>query len=262
MNFINPEIFNESHADIYEILYESKSHSKMALQICSLLPKSLAEKRILEIGCGTGSFTRELSRIFNKKIVAIDSSLDMLKVAKKKNYESHIEFIHNDVLNFSISETFSLIGLFFHVVSYLTTEEEIAALISLFKKNTSKNDYVVFDFWNCKCVHANKPIETKKMFKSNQELSLIRTVLPKMSEKPHIWPLDMEFETIDRQGVTTKITNERHTMRCFSTKFWIDRLSPEFTLLHEWDLESEKKYSGDKYGSVLIFERTYDSNAT
>jgi len=256
MTFTNSEIFKGSHSAIYEALYKDKSHSKMALEIASLIPKPLAEKRILEIGCGTGNFTTEISQNYKKGVLAIDSSSDMLELAKRKHYASKIEFLHTDVLSLSISETFSLIGLLFHVVSYLITKKEIDALISIFKKNTRENDYVIFDFWNCKCVHANNPIETKTIIELDEKSTLIRTVVPELSKNPHIWPLQIRLETVDLNNVITNKIEERHSMRCFSTEFWVRSLQPEFTLLREWDIDSGKTYSGDKYGSLLVFERT------
>jgi SAM-dependent methyltransferase len=258
MTFSNSKIFNGRHSGLYDLLYKSKSHSKMAGEISTLMPRPLAEKRILEIGCGTGSFTTEISLQFRKSIIAVDSSFDMLKIASEKNYETDIEFIHTDVLHFSHAETFSLISLLFHVVSYLTTEEEVEALISVFKKNTSLNDYVVFDFWNCACVHVNNPVKTSTMVKIQENCTLIRSVAPEMSQIPHIWPLNIKLKTVDDSNATIEEINERHSMRCFSTEFWVNSLSPEFTLLCEWDLDTSREYTGDKYGSLLIFERTTD----
>jgi hypothetical protein len=179
----------------------------------------------------------------------------MLEIAKKKQYKSEIEFLHTDVLNLSIIETFSLIALLFHVTSYLTKESEIDALVSIFKKNTKIGDFLVFDFWNCKCVHVKEPAMSERTFELNDNTRLIRKVIPGAQGDPHIWPLQIKIETFNHGDFATSTTQETHYMRCFSTLFWQKRLEPDFRLLREWDIESGQAYNGEKYGSLLILER-------
>jgi ubiquinone/menaquinone biosynthesis C-methylase UbiE len=60
MSFFDSEVFKDAHSSYYEVLYSKKDHSAMCAEIVRLLNAELSEKRILEIGCGTGSFTTEL----------------------------------------------------------------------------------------------------------------------------------------------------------------------------------------------------------
>jgi ubiquinone/menaquinone biosynthesis C-methylase UbiE len=57
------------------------------------LPSKHTIKTILDLGCGTGRFTKELSDYFSAKVYGIDPSKKMLSVAKASIISSHIEFI-------------------------------------------------------------------------------------------------------------------------------------------------------------------------
>lgn len=67
--FLMPPLFHWRHSAIKELLHVIKS-------------KNL--KRVIEIGCGTGFFTRKLSRLLkNTQITAIDPSHKMIDIAKR-----------------------------------------------------------------------------------------------------------------------------------------------------------------------------------
>jgi ubiquinone/menaquinone biosynthesis C-methylase UbiE len=58
-------------------------------------------KTVLEVGCGTGTMLRFLSRNF-KQVVALDISKKMIEVAQEKNKSSHnIEYIVSDAIMLS-----------------------------------------------------------------------------------------------------------------------------------------------------------------
>ncbi len=58
----------------------------------------------LEIGCGTGAFSRQLSR-YADRVLALDLSPEMIKVAQQRSVEySNIEYQIADVLTFDFHE--------------------------------------------------------------------------------------------------------------------------------------------------------------
>ncbi|MFC1631705.1 malonyl-ACP O-methyltransferase BioC [Candidatus Omnitrophota bacterium] len=65
---------------------------------------------ILEIGCGTGNYTQLLSRRFPQaKIMAVDISLAMIEVARKKSYQDSIDFIVADAEKLNLEADFNLL---------------------------------------------------------------------------------------------------------------------------------------------------------
>lgn len=98
------ELFNNS-ADSYSYTIEWPC-------IQELLP-DLRAKSILDFGCGTGIFTFLLEKYYPAKIVGIDLSEEMLKIAiaKGKNKKSSAQFMLGDAGKLSnyFDETFDLV---------------------------------------------------------------------------------------------------------------------------------------------------------
>src|SRR5215813_4360875 len=53
-------------------------------------------RTILDLGCGSGTRTRALLGLFSNtdRVIAIDSSLAMVNVARKENQDPRIEYLH------------------------------------------------------------------------------------------------------------------------------------------------------------------------
>ena len=85
--------FEKNYSNIYNLIYKRKNYKKEFLNIQKNLPTDIPIiKNILDIGCGTGLFIKYFSEKYNSKILGIDSSKHMLKIAKKKNKSKKIKF--------------------------------------------------------------------------------------------------------------------------------------------------------------------------
>ena len=72
------------YAKYYDLLYKDKDYYNETLYISKIIKKSTKGKKILEIGCGTGSHAIELSKK-GFQVCGIDNSKQMISAAKKKN---------------------------------------------------------------------------------------------------------------------------------------------------------------------------------
>lgn len=67
-------------------------------------------KKILELGCGTGNYTKLLSEALPEaRIIAIDISREMIKVAEEKLKGKNITFLIRDAEKLDLKERFDLI---------------------------------------------------------------------------------------------------------------------------------------------------------
>jgi ubiquinone/menaquinone biosynthesis C-methylase UbiE len=90
--FITPEVASEY--DAYYQTETGKMVDKIEKEIVSVYLKNLQKKNWLELGCGTGYWTK----FFNDsgfQITAVDNSEAMLKIARSKNMEN-VQFINAD----------------------------------------------------------------------------------------------------------------------------------------------------------------------
>ncbi len=99
-NFNKNSINYDQHAGIQKITAED---------LISFLPgKSYSD--ILELGSGTGILTEKLIRKYpQSKIIALDSSENMIKTAKQKIVSPQVTFISDDIMSYSPTTKFELI---------------------------------------------------------------------------------------------------------------------------------------------------------
>lgn len=106
-----------------------------------LLPL-VKDKKVLEIGCGPGTFIREVS-MFSKLIVGVDFSEEMLRIAKYTSNEEYL--LEADALYLPFKNNFFdivyCIRTFQHVPDYHVLLKEINRVLSY-------EGIVVFDFMN------------------------------------------------------------------------------------------------------------------
>lgn len=95
----------------YAHLYDEYA-SVQSLMASSLINYAPAEgvTKILEIGCGTGGYTRLLRERFKgASIKALDASQAMIETARKKIWDKDIEFILADAEEWNPEESFDLV---------------------------------------------------------------------------------------------------------------------------------------------------------
>ncbi|AYX89983.1 class I SAM-dependent DNA methyltransferase [Staphylococcus cohnii] len=82
---------------------------------------------ILDIGCGTGSFTSKLNDFDN--ITGMDLSVDMLSIAMQKS--SEVNWIEGDMTEFDLNQQYDAITIFCDSLNYLT---EYGDVLSTFQQ--------------------------------------------------------------------------------------------------------------------------------
>jgi demethylmenaquinone methyltransferase/2-methoxy-6-polyprenyl-1,4-benzoquinol methylase len=102
------ETYYSRRASEYEKIYEKPERQDDLKLLKRLVKDFLQNKSVLEIACGTGYWTKIISNAAHS-IVAIDSSKEVLDIAKLKSYQiSNVKFFNDDALSLSkIENTFS-----------------------------------------------------------------------------------------------------------------------------------------------------------
>jgi ubiquinone/menaquinone biosynthesis C-methylase UbiE len=83
----------KEYEEVYEWrdAYRQEEQTKMGLE----LSEALKNKRILDIGCGTGYWTQKLSTVA-KNITGIDVNEAVLEIARSKQFSCPVEFLRMD----------------------------------------------------------------------------------------------------------------------------------------------------------------------
>lgn len=101
---------------------------------------SLNDKKILDLGCGTGRHTSKFIEL-NAKVTGVDFSTNMLKKAKENNRSKNVRFIQHD-----ISKRLPFKNKYFDIVSCSLVLEHIKKLDEAFSemKRVCKQDGYIF----------------------------------------------------------------------------------------------------------------------
>ncbi|MFC1802672.1 class I SAM-dependent methyltransferase [Thermoproteota archaeon] len=98
--------YYRDRAKEYEEIYEWRSTSRQKEQelLGSKLNKTFKDRRVLDIGCGTGYWTQRISETA-ESIVGIDINEAVLEIARSKKYGCPAEYRVMDAYNMDFGET-------------------------------------------------------------------------------------------------------------------------------------------------------------
>lgn len=118
--------------------------------LCSIIP---ADKKVLEIGCGTGDLLVHLKPKYG---VGIDISSEMIKIAKVKHPLKKLHFQATPIENFKTREKFDYIYMS-DVIEHLTdTKSSFKSIGKLVNKDTIFINTMVNPIWEAILMHAEK----------------------------------------------------------------------------------------------------------
>jgi hypothetical protein len=124
------------------------------------------------------------------------------------------ELIQSDIGTFNTSETFDLVFSLFHVASYQTSIQEIAAYWNTISSSLSKDGFAFIDFWN-RTAWDQEPPEIRVTEKSNEQFSVRRISTPTIDFLSGIVDLDITVTFSGSENKEEKY-HEQHKLRAFT----------------------------------------------
>lgn len=159
-NLYEKEILSAPSID--EFIKQKLSTKK---KIIKLINKYASNKKIMELGAGTGVLALYISSLSNNKVDALDKDHDMISLSKRyflsKFENSNINYLCDDIRNINVKEKYDVcysIGILEHY-----NDDEIIELIN---KQISISEYVIFG------IPTKYFDEDKKMYGNERYLSL------------------------------------------------------------------------------------------
>ena len=212
-------IFSE-YARYYDLLNKDKDYRAEAEYVHCLIQRYRPETlRILELGSGTGRHAVLLSE-HGYRVHGIERSEEMLAQAQyiatksigKYSQGLSPTFSLGDIKTSSLENVFDTVISLFHVISYQTSNSDLAAAFQTARRHLDKGGVFIFDVWYGPCVLAERPtVRIKRM--ADEHVEVIRFADPIMRPNDNI--VEVNYNIFIRNRKTNQFweTAESHYMR-------------------------------------------------
>ncbi len=206
-----------AYSRYYNLLYKDKDYAGESEYVHGLIKKYGPDaKRILDLGCGTGRHDIMLSEK-GYDITGVDMSEEMLSVANSQLSSLNLQhlsinFKQDDIRTVRLGSTFDVVTSLFHVMSYQTTNDDLAAAFATARAHLRVGGIFIFDCWYGPAVLTDRPtVRVKRL--ENDEISVTRIAEPVMHPNSNM--VDVNYRVFVRDKTTGEVEElqETHRMR-------------------------------------------------
>jgi len=250
---MSEHVFDEVYAGAYDALYQDKDYEAE----CDFLEQIFANYAqyrtytILDLGCGTGGHALPLAKR-GYAVTGVDRSESMISEAHRKAMGPGAwpcGFMQGDVRTLDLGRAFDAVIAMFAVISYQTTNEDLASTFYTARRHLEPGGLFVFDCWYGPAVLAQKPTCRYKVVERGSE-RIIRYTSPILDMLRHTVQVNYKVVRLKDDRVLDE-TDESHLMRFLfpreveyylsETGFEMLRLCPfmEFEQVvteHDWNI--------------------------
>ncbi len=202
----------------YDLLYRDKDYAGEAEYIAGLIRTyAPSAATVMEIGCGTGAHAVELAQM-GYEVTGVDMSEGMLEAAEARRASSEnaiasrLEFAHGDARSVRLDKTFDLVISLFHVMSYQTSNEDLAAAFETAREHLAPGGAFIFDCWYGPAVLRQWPSVTEKNL-ADDSTEVHRTATPEIHVNDNIVDVNYTVLVKDKATGVTEEIHETHRMR-------------------------------------------------
>ncbi len=194
---------------IYDLMYKDKNYEKELNFIESLFPNK--PRKILELGCGTGNYTKILLEK-GYDVLSLDLSEGMLEIARKKVANGN--FVQGDIRDFKLDGKYDACLVLFSVLGYITENNDLEKVFQNIKEHLNPGGFLIFDVWNGLAVLNQKPEKRVKEVE-NEKIKVTRYVTPELNAKKHTCGVNYKFLIKEKEDGSIYEINEKHKVRFF-----------------------------------------------
>jgi SAM-dependent methyltransferase len=198
--------FGDDYAGLYDRFYAEKKYAAE----CDLVEAAARRfgapggKRLLDVGCGTGSHAIELARR-GWSVTGVDRSPAMLREARAKAEREHaaIRFVESDARAFDAGGPFDVALMMFAVIGYLG--DDAGAALANVRRHLAPGALFLFDCWYGPAVLKQRP--GQRVLTVGETSRYARASLDEARQL-----VSVDYRVVGAGGAGTR---ELHTMRYF-----------------------------------------------
>jgi len=204
-------VFN-AYARYYDLLYRDKDYTGETDYIHGLIRKHAPHAAtVMNLGCGSGRHDRLLQKK-GYAVTGVDLSEEMLASARLNADSPQLSYFHGDIRTVRLDGRFDAVISLFHVMSYLTQNEDLAAALETAQLHLKPGGVFIFDCWYGPAVLTDRPAVRAKDIEDDT-IRLTRIAEPVMHPNDNI--VDVNYHVYVRDLVTGAVEEirESHRMR-------------------------------------------------
>jgi SAM-dependent methyltransferase len=242
------------YSQYYDLLYQDKDYVSETEYVDQLIKRYHPEsKEVIELGSGTGKHANLLAEK-GYHILGIERSTEMVNIAEQtRNNDVHFQVAN--ITDFEISKYFDIALSLFHVISYLTSNQDLIHTFQNVHRHLNNGGLFIFDVWHSPAVYAQVPEKrTKKLQDDN--ITVIRYANPIIYSEQNIVEVNYDIEVEDLSVGTKTSFKEKHPMRHFSkVEMELVAYATHFEILHSEEFLTQTVPSGDTWGVCYILRK-------
>jgi len=208
----------DAYARYYDAFYRDKDYAAEAAFVLSRLGVHGCRPRsLLDLGCGTGRHCLEFSAQV-PEVVGLDVSARMIEEAQARNGGLAPRFLLGDARTARLERSFEAVVSLFHVMSYQTANEDLAAAFATAAAHLGAGGLFLFDFWHGAGVLSDPP--TLRVRTLRHEGAVIeRTARPSVDPLANVVTVRYGITVQDEASAQRESFEEIHRMRYL---FWAE----------------------------------------
>jgi SAM-dependent methyltransferase len=205
----------DAYAAYYDLLYRDKNYTEEAVYVRSLLSgHGVKSGALLELGCGTGKHATALVRQ-GYSVHGLDSSPGMVDQAHARvpaDLRQKLAFEVGDVRTTRLDRRFDAAISLFHVASYQSTNEDLAAMFATASGHLRAGGLFVFDFWYGPGVLTDPPaVRVKRL--EDENVRVTRIAEPTLMPNQNLVDVHYTVQVTQRASGKRFDLEETHRMR-------------------------------------------------
>ena len=256
------------YARYYDLLYRDKDYAAEARFVSDELRSCGREGRtLLELGCGTGRHALAFAEL-GWSVVGIDLSAAMVERARDRweraseSVQRSVAFREGDVRNLRLDRQFDAAISLFHVMSYQTTDADLAAAFGTAAVHLRPGGLFLFDFWHGPAVIADPPtIRIKRLQDAATEVT--RIAEPVVRPECNRVVVNYDIFLKDRASGQISEIREAHELRYLFISDLSRQLAAAGFALHHtsaW-LDAEQPLGTDTWYGCAVARRMGEANS-
>ena len=242
----------------YDLLYRDKDYAGEAQYVSGLLKQHApGAATILEIGCGTGAHAAELARS-GYSVTGVDMSEGMLESADARrrdlpgSLQSRLSFEHGDARSVRLGKKFDAVISLFHVMSYQTSNADLAAAFQTAREHLAPGGVFVFDCWYGPAVLRQWPTITRKHL-FDDAIEVDRLAEPVVHANSNVVDVNYTVTVTDRITGVSEELRETHRMRyLFAPEIEAALSAAGMTLVASRAWMSDDEPGFDSWGACFV----------